>query len=274
MKAIKTALFCSLFIHTISNAVDESPSSQLASRLAELSKSGEAIVHKEYREDIQTVTQNKDGQYVVHVDSVIGQQNDDQEPTIQKSQDEFIVPSDLVYTNEEEALNKMWEQIWKEKAESNKPIIHEVAPLEKDKEAAISDEWILPEWQYIQDKDKNKLFTDDDIIIPPVNDNIDYLQFWDNYSKYMDYEDVWQYDEAKGEWTIDPIKYEKKYGIKLNMDSIDENKDIDTVNDEIKSLQQDIKDEQDTIEVEKDMIDELKNEKKENELNIEDIISI
>ena len=43
-------------------------------------------------QDTQTVSTNEEGQYVVHVDTVIGSQDGDNAPTITNSQDDFVIP--------------------------------------------------------------------------------------------------------------------------------------------------------------------------------------
>ena len=42
--------------------------------------------------DGQTVSTNEEGQYVVHVDTVIGSQDGEQAPAISNFEDEFVIP--------------------------------------------------------------------------------------------------------------------------------------------------------------------------------------
>ena len=90
MKVIQvSALLCS----ALANGLSSIHSPELVQRLAQLSQSGEAIVDKEYREDTQTVTQDENGDFVVHVKSVIGHQTNDNKPDITETEDEFVVPT-------------------------------------------------------------------------------------------------------------------------------------------------------------------------------------
>eukprot|EP00483_Globobulimina_turgida_P007453 UN07467 len=229
MKAINAAFICFIVcIKAMAQQSPDSPSHQLATRLAELSDSGKI-----------TVTQNKDGDFVIHTDTVIEEQNDNQEPKKTKSQDAYIVPAELY---DEAALRKMWEEIWS-KNDATKQVISTdstppaIPPLPATDAEPLQDKQVpvLDDWMLVDDINLDKLLKDD-FVIPNVLSDIDYSRFADNYMNFMDYDGIWKFDEATGEWILDPVKYEKKYGIKPYTQ--------DNLGDQIKSLQQDITDEQ------------------------------
>ena len=96
MKALKVITLCSVFAIGINaTGPNSTDASTLAERLERLSKTGASIVDREYREDKQTVTVNENGEYVVHIDSLIGHQTNGEEPTVQHESDSFVVPSGI-----------------------------------------------------------------------------------------------------------------------------------------------------------------------------------
>jgi len=181
------------------------------------------VVHKEYREDTQTVRTNDEGQYVVHVDTVVGTQDGDSKPTITNSQDEFIIPivdSDIVY--DEEWLNKMWQEMWENHGEDWNPwILFEDGPNYVDPiDGQIEDipEWRLADWKLppAQDEVDRILAEDENYKVPEWNGDYEGYQNWDGYDDwrpYQDYYDVMEWDDTTGEWTLNPAKFKEKYKV-------------------------------------------------------------